>query len=118
MDGATRQAVIATFHHREFDLRQLRRLKREQGAVVSCVVPTLNEAATIVGVLAALRRNVLVDELVVIDSGSMDGTRDLARAAGAVVCCGLISGLQDASGARAAAQRWCGRSARCAVCRS
>jgi glucosyl-3-phosphoglycerate synthase len=85
VDRATRQAVIATFHHREFDLRQLRRLKREQGAVVSCVVPTLNEAATIAGVLAALRRNVLVDELVVIDSGSMDGTRELARAAGAVV---------------------------------
>ncbi len=78
-------SVGTTFHHRDFDLRSLRRLKAEQRAVVSCVVPTLNEAATIGKVLAALRRNPLVDELVVVDSGSTDGTLALAEAAGARV---------------------------------
>jgi glucosyl-3-phosphoglycerate synthase len=77
--------VGATFHHRDFDLRTLRRLKAEQRALVSCVVPTLNEAATIGKVLAALRRNPLIDELVVVDSGSTDGTRELAAEAGARV---------------------------------
>lgn len=77
--------MIATFHHRDFDLRSLRRLKTEQGAVVSCVVPTLNEAATIGRVLGALRRSPLVDELVVVDSGSDDATRELAAAGGAAV---------------------------------
>lgn len=78
-------AVIRTFHHRDFDLRTLRRLKAEQGAVISCVVPTLNEAATIGRVLAALRKNPLVDEWVVVDSGSTDATRELAAQAGASV---------------------------------
>lgn len=77
--------VIATFHHRDFDLRALSSLKAEQGVVVSCVVPTLNEAATIGRVLGALRRNPLVDELAVVDSGSDDTTRELAQAAGAAV---------------------------------
>jgi glucosyl-3-phosphoglycerate synthase len=78
-------SVITTFHHRDFDLRALRRLKAVQGAAVSCVVPTLNEAATITRVLAALGKNPLVDELVVVDSGSTDATRELAAAAGAQV---------------------------------
>lgn len=85
MPRATGLPVIASFHHRDFDLRTLRRLKAAQGAVISCVVPTLNEAATITRVLRALRRNPLVDELVVVDSDSTDATRELAAQAGAVV---------------------------------
>lgn len=77
--------MIATFHHRDFDLRTLNRLKAAAGATISCVVPTLNEAATIATVLRALRKNSLVDELVVVDSGSTDGTRELAAQAGAMV---------------------------------
>jgi len=82
---ATGLRVIATFHHRDFDVRTLRRLKAAQGAVISCVVPTLNEAPTIAKVLAALRRNPLIDELVVVDSDSTDATRDLAADSGAAV---------------------------------
>jgi glycosyltransferase involved in cell wall biosynthesis len=51
---------------------------------VAAVVPTLNEAATIAGVIASLPREV-VREIIVADSGSRDGTPDIARAAGARV---------------------------------
>lgn len=77
--------MIATFHHRDFPLRTLLRLKGEQGAVISCVVPTLNEEATIAQVIAALRKNPLTDEVVVVDSGSEDATLARAREAGAAV---------------------------------
>jgi len=77
--------VIASFHCRDFDVRELCRLKSAQGVVVSCVVPTLNEAAMVARVVAAMRRNPLVDEVVVVDSGSTDETRELAAAAGALV---------------------------------
>jgi len=77
--------VIATFHHRDFDLRLLCRLLAERRAVMSCVIPTLNEVATVARVLGALRKNPLVDEWVVVDSGSTDATREVAAAAGATV---------------------------------
>ena len=77
--------MIATFHHRDFDLPTLRRLKDAQRSVVSCVIPTLNEAATVARVIGALRRCPLVDECIVVDSGSTDGTREVAEAAGATV---------------------------------
>ncbi len=56
---------------------------------VSAVIPTLNGAATLPALLAALGREraagrALV-EIVAIDSGSRDGTRDLLRKAGARV---------------------------------
>jgi glucosyl-3-phosphoglycerate synthase len=77
--------LIETFHHRDFDLRTLRRIKCDQDARISCVVPTLNEETTITKVIASLQRNPLVDEFVVVDSGSTDRTRELAEAAGARV---------------------------------
>jgi glucosyl-3-phosphoglycerate synthase len=77
--------VIESFHHGDFDLETLSRLKAEQQSVISCVVPTLNEEATVGGVLEALRQNPLVDECVVVDSDSMDQTREAAAAAGATV---------------------------------
>ncbi len=77
--------MIATFHHRDFTARDLLRLKAEQGSTVSCVIPTLNEAATVARVIAAVRKSLLVDEIVVVDSGSTDATREIAAAAGATV---------------------------------
>jgi glucosyl-3-phosphoglycerate synthase len=54
---------------------------------VSVVLPALDEEATVGGVVAAVRPLLgsLVDELVVIDSGSTDATVPAARAAGARV---------------------------------
>jgi glucosyl-3-phosphoglycerate synthase len=54
---------------------------------VSVVLPALNEAATVGAVVASIRPHVgtLVDELVVVDSGSADRTVEVAAAAGARV---------------------------------
>ncbi|MEU7329275.1 glucosyl-3-phosphoglycerate synthase [Streptomyces parvus] len=57
---------------------------------VSVVLPALNEEATVGAIVAVIRRELmekvrLVDELVVIDSGSTDATAAVARAAGARV---------------------------------
>ncbi len=51
---------------------------------VAAVIPTLNEAETIAGTIASLPRDV-VDEIIVADSSSRDGTAAIARAAGARV---------------------------------
>jgi len=51
---------------------------------VAAVIPTLNEAETIAGAIASIPRDV-VDEVVVADSASRDGTAAIARAAGARV---------------------------------
>jgi len=60
------------------------------GRTVSVVLPALNEQATVGAIVAAivpltLGARPLVDELVVVDSGSTDATRILASAAGARV---------------------------------
>jgi glucosyl-3-phosphoglycerate synthase len=57
---------------------------------VSVVLPALNEEATVGPIVAAIRRRLverhgLVDELVVMDSGSTDRTCEVAAAAGAQV---------------------------------
>jgi len=51
---------------------------------VAVVIPTLNEAESIAAVIAALPRH-LVDQVIVADSGSTDGTPQIARGAGAEV---------------------------------
>ncbi|MFE3146633.1 glucosyl-3-phosphoglycerate synthase [Streptomyces sp. NPDC059218] len=57
---------------------------------VSVVLPALNEEATVGEIVATIRRELmekvrLVDELVVVDSGSTDATAEVAREAGARV---------------------------------
>jgi glycosyltransferase involved in cell wall biosynthesis len=51
---------------------------------VSVIIPTFNESGAILRVLADIPA-ALVSEVVVVDSGSTDGTPDMARAAGARV---------------------------------
>ncbi|MFI1100822.1 glucosyl-3-phosphoglycerate synthase [Streptomyces melanogenes] len=65
--------------------------KRRGATTVSVVLPALDEEATVGRIVAAIRRELmtaavpLVDELVVVDSGSTDRTAEVAAAAGARV---------------------------------
>jgi len=72
---------------------------------ISIVVPTLNEAARLPATLAALAP--AVDEIVVADGGSDDGTAAVAARAGAkVVAARRGRGSQLRAGAEAAAGDW------------
>ncbi|MEU9124332.1 glucosyl-3-phosphoglycerate synthase [Streptomyces sp. NPDC048506] len=72
-------------------LGRLLEAKRQTGRTVSVVLPALNEEATVGAIVAAIRAGLmtdavgLVDELVVLDSGSTDRTAEVAAAAGARV---------------------------------
>lgn len=52
---------------------------------VTCLIPAWNEAARIPAVLACVTRHPLIDQVLVVDDGSTDGTGALAAAAGAEV---------------------------------
>ncbi|MFJ3763245.1 glucosyl-3-phosphoglycerate synthase [Streptomyces sp. NPDC090082] len=66
-------------------------LAAKRNTTVSVVLPALNEEATVGEIVSVIRRELmteavpLVDELVVIDSGSTDRTAEVAAAAGARV---------------------------------
>lgn len=71
-------------------LPELLDAKRRTGETVSVVLPALNEEATVGAIVAAIRGALmedapLVDELIVLDSGSTDHTAAAAAAAGAKV---------------------------------
>ena len=78
-----------TFHHSRFrDAKKLVRMKNEQGCTISLCFPTLNEEKTVGKEIALMRRelmerNALLDEIVVVDSGSTDNTEKVARSEGA-----------------------------------
>jgi glucosyl-3-phosphoglycerate synthase len=80
-----------TFHSREFrDIDRLVELKRRQGLTISLGLPTLNEEATIGGIISTLKGALidsapLLDEIVVIDSASTDRTLEIARSLGVPV---------------------------------
>jgi glucosyl-3-phosphoglycerate synthase len=72
------------------DWRASRLVDVKGGTKVSVVLPALNEEATVGPIVAAIRQHLverhgLVDELIVMDSGSTDGTYDAAVQAGAKV---------------------------------
>lgn len=60
--------------------------------MVSVIIPTLNEARTISAVVEFARRDPWVTEVVVVDDGSIDGTPELAHAAGARVITSTMLG--------------------------
>ena len=78
----------ANFHHSAFaDAGRLVDLK---SGPISVCIPTLDEAPTIGAIVTIIRRELmekvpLVDEILVIDSGSADGTCAIASEAGATV---------------------------------
>ncbi len=77
-----------TWHHTDVDAATLLDAKNGQDTSVSVVIPALDEGDTIAAVVqvcSALREDGLVDEVVVVDGGSSDGTPRRARAAGARV---------------------------------
>jgi glucosyl-3-phosphoglycerate synthase len=76
-----------TFTADDLDLQDLIALKRVRDVSVSLVLPARNEAETIYGVVESgmALAGQLVDEVVVLDGGSTDGTTELAVAAGATV---------------------------------
>jgi glucosyl-3-phosphoglycerate synthase len=78
-----------TFHYKDFqDIERLVAVKAEKGLTISLCLPTLNEEKTIGKEIVILRSELmtrfpLIDEIVVVDSGSTDRTGDVARAFGA-----------------------------------
>jgi glucosyl-3-phosphoglycerate synthase len=79
-----------TSHWQDWPLAALLDAKQRSGARISVVIPARNEVQTVAGVVGPLAQALLadaplVDELVVIDSDSTDGTAEAAAAAGAVV---------------------------------
>ena len=80
-----------TFHHEDFrDKAALVDQKTKQGLKISLAFPTLNEEATIGKEVLVLKTELmdrfpLLDEIVVIDSGSTDRTRSAAAQNGARV---------------------------------
>jgi len=88
MMEASRWLAERRFHHRQFDAADLLRRKRALGLRLGLAIPTLNEEATIGGIVSTLRtalveQTPLIDDLLVVDSGSHDATVQSARNAGA-----------------------------------
>lgn len=80
-----------TFHYSDFtDIQRLIDIKKKKNLTISLCLPTLNEGKTIAKEIIIMKselmtRNPLLDEIVVIDSGSTDNTVEVAKAFGADV---------------------------------
>lgn len=79
------------YHHVSFsDIGRLVEIKKKRRLKISLAFPTLNEESTIGNEIDLVRRSLvnqypLLDEVAVIDSGSTDFTREVAKEAGADV---------------------------------
>ena len=74
-----------TFHRQEFeDIAKLVELKTKQGVSISLGLPALNEAETVGNIIGIVKKKLfdeipLLDEIVLIDSGSTDDTVKIAE---------------------------------------
>jgi glucosyl-3-phosphoglycerate synthase len=87
-DASNERAKARSFHHSEFSLERLARARAQGGASVSLCLPARECAETvgeIVAALVPLREAGVVDQLLVVDAASQDGTADVAARAGAEV---------------------------------
>ncbi|OZC97706.1 glucosyl-3-phosphoglycerate synthase [Rhodococcus sp. 06-235-1A] len=84
-DAVGTPALTATWARSPWPLEDIIAAKR--GRTISIVLPALDEEDTVAGVIASVIPHLgsLVDEVVVLDSGSTDRTAVRARAAGATV---------------------------------
>lgn len=96
---------IAARHYRDVPLRRLVEAKASAGHVVSVCIPAHDEAATVGPIVRKLRRWLvgclgLVDEVLVLDDHSTDGTAAVAAAAGARVvrAADVLADVADGSG--------------------
>jgi len=95
-----------TFHYAHFqDIGQLVDLKAQQGLKISLCLPTLNEQKTIAKEIVIMKselmtRYPLLDEIIVIDSGSEDRTVEIAAEFGADVYAAddILPGLEKYRG--------------------
>jgi len=75
-----------TFHYLQFDVRQLVKIKNKKNLKISLCLPTLNESQTIEYILRTTKKELyqegLLDEVIVIDSGSTDSTLDIVKSIG------------------------------------
>ena len=86
--GAVPAPVVRAFHYREFDLPRLVEAKRD--TTISVCLPARDEEDTVGEIVELIQhelveRRPLVDEILVIDDRSIDGTAKRAADAGARV---------------------------------
>jgi len=72
--------------------------------MITVIIPALNESATIASVVELARRDPRVTDVIVVDDGSIDGTPELAAAAGARIITSTMlgKGVSMEDGMRAA----------------
>lgn len=81
--------LLRSFHHSEFqDIKELVKIKEKQGVKISLAFPSLNEEKTIGKEILVMKSELmekypLLDEIVLIDSGSQDETVSIAKEYGA-----------------------------------
>ena len=88
--------MARTYHHADFPAGLVLEAKARAGRTVSVCIPARDEGSTVGSVvravvqpfLAAHGGNGLVDEVIVLDDGSLDDTAEQARGAGARVVAG------------------------------
>jgi glucosyl-3-phosphoglycerate synthase len=87
-DASNERAKARSFHHSEFSLERIAAARAERAQSVSVCLPARECAETVGRIVAALeplREAGAIDQLLVVDAASADGTAEIAARAGAEV---------------------------------